>query len=97
MHSAYCGHLVESVINKKPRKRAMQRYSDNKRVYMVSILNVKDQRVSKKFKIISERYNIRTVFKTTYTLGGFFEKNEAKQRQIRQITCFHLKMKADCF
>jgi len=56
--SAYPGHIVLSVINKRPKNRVMQKYSDKKPVCMVSIPCVRG--ISEKFKRTSERYNIRT-------------------------------------
>jgi hypothetical protein len=41
MYSAYCGDLVESVSDKKPKNRMIKKSSDNKPVCMTYILNVR--------------------------------------------------------
>ena len=58
-----------SQLTKMPKNMELQTGSENKLVCTVPVLYVRG--VSVKFRI-SARYNIRTVFKTKYTLGIFF-------------------------
>jgi len=60
-----------NVINKKPRHRMKE---NNDKQFVCIIFTSYIRGTSEKFKRTGERFNIKSVFKTKYTLGIFLEK-----------------------
>lgn len=78
------GKFVDSIINKKPRYRKKKVDSDNKLVCVISIRGI-----SEKFKRIGEIFNIKTVFKTKYTLGNFLRKTKHNIDTLDKSQCIY--------
>jgi len=74
------------VINKKPRHRTKAK-NDNQSVRMISIPYIRD--TSEKFKRTGERFNIKTVFKSKYTLGNFFRKMKPNNDTLGRSQCIY--------
>ena len=76
---------MEPIIRKDHRNSGVQRSSDEKPLGILSIPHARG--VSEKFKIVSERYNISTIFKTKQNLGSYLRKTKLIKDKLKISHC----------
>jgi hypothetical protein len=85
--NAYPGKLVDSLFNREHRNRKKMGDTENKLGCEICIPYIRG--LSEKFKRIGEKFNIKTVFKSKYTLGNFLRKTKPNIDTMDKSQCVY--------